>query len=234
MSEAQKDQTPAEGHKSETEAKGLLVAYTKILDIWKVQNENYFKRVQVAMGIIQVGLFFAVLKVLSPLPTSWREAILPMLLAVLGILSAHMWTELNEKQTQYMEFCRSNLRNIERRLSTLGVPLEYFTLESLVFGPAPNFDISPYSATLESIEVRKKKRCVIRFLWTQDQYPDPELTNDNIHSVSKVGGGMIFFENRIANGAKFAWYAIIVAVLLLSTNLGPFTVLLNSLIKISW
>ena len=214
MSEAQKDQSPAEGHKFETETNGLLVAYTKMLDIWKVQNENYFKRVQVAMGIIQVGLFLAVVKVLSPLPTSWREAILPVFLAVLGILSARMWTGLNEKQTQYMEFCRSNLRNIERRLSTLGVPLEYFTLESLVFGPAPNFDISPYSATLESVEVRKKKRCVTRFLWTQDRYPDPDLENDSIHSVSKVGGGMISFENRIAKGAVFAWLVVMVAVLL--------------------
>ena len=83
MSKAQKDQTPAEEHKSETEAKGLLVAYTKILDIWKVQNENYFKRVQVAMGIIQVGLFLAVLNVLSPLPTSWREA------SSLGVRDVH-------------------------------------------------------------------------------------------------------------------------------------------------
>lgn len=212
MEEVLIDHSHHEGHKPDDEAKWLLEAYAKVFDVWKVQNENYFKRVQVFMGIVQVGLLLAVLKGLEPLPTSWCEAFLPIFLVVLGIFSAYVWTVLNKKQRQYIEFCRRNLRNIEARLGILGVPLEYFTLESLVFGSAPNFNISPYSAKLESVQVRKKERCVTRFLWTQDTYPDPDSKSDRIYRVSKVSGGVISIEGRFAWGALFAWLLLMVVI----------------------
>jgi uncharacterized membrane-anchored protein len=63
----------------------------------KTPHDNYFKRVQVAMGVIQVGLFVAILKMLLPLPTTWTQAVLPITIAILGFVSGIMWVKLNGK-----------------------------------------------------------------------------------------------------------------------------------------
>jgi hypothetical protein len=218
MSEDEHDkQVPSTEHKMclkpEDQAKTLLDTYGKIMDVWKVQNDNYFKRVQVAMGIIQVGLFVAILKMLSPLPTTWTEAVLPIAIAILGLFSGIMWVKLNVKQIQYMEFCRRTLRNIENKLAKLQVPLEYFTLEALVFGPKRECR-PPYSASLQMVKAAGKDRAQLTFRWSGEKYPETDSGKKTLHSITRVSGGMVSFERRLAKSAVVLWVliALIIAI----------------------
>jgi hypothetical protein len=197
---------------SEDQAKTLLDAYGKIMDVWKVQNDNYFKRVQVAMGVIQVGLFVAILKMFFPLPTTWTQAVLPITIAILGFVSGIMWVKLNGKQIQYIEFCRRSLRNIESKLAMLKVPLEYFTLESIVFGPISECRL-PYSASIEKIiNASGKERSQITFRWSGEKYPDTDSHKKTLHSITRVSGGMVSFESWLAKGAVALWVLIAITL----------------------
>jgi len=206
--------------KPEDQAKDLLDAYGKILDIWKVLNDNYFKRGQVAMGIVQVGLFLTVVKMLSPPPTTSHQAVLPIVIAVLGVLSGIMWIRLNEKQIQYIEFCRRTLRNIENKLGELQVPLEYFTLEALVFGPHQECP-PPYSASREVLDLRKKKRSQLTFRWSGEKYPETDPNGKPLHSIARVSGGMVSFETHLARGAVVLW--VVIALTLITACSIPST-----------
>lgn len=186
--------------------KNLLNSYSKIIDVWKVNNDNYFKRVQIFMGLLQVGLFLTALKLLYPPPESFVAKLFPVFLGILGILSARMWIGLNKKQNQYLEFCRATLRNLESRLGSFGVPLEYFTSESLVFGPLREHPPTLCSAATETVEVRGKSRHMLRFCWSQESYPK---SGKGLHSISEVSGGMISYEKRIAQIAGWIWVFVI-------------------------
>jgi hypothetical protein len=197
----------------ENEARNLMDSYSKIFTQWKLHNDNYFKRVQVVMGILQVGLFLAVLRQLSPLPKSFAEGLIPIVLGILGILSALMWLKLNAKQGQYLEFCRRMLRNLEARLVKLGVPLEYFTAESFVFGPYREPPPELIAGVIEPVVLKRKKRHLLRFKWSNETYPDSK-DNKGPHSIVKVTGGLISFEKVLAKGALGVWIVVIVAILL--------------------
>jgi len=215
MSEEKYDapaKTQEENRTPKDEARDLLDAYAKTLEIWKVENENYFKRVQVAMGIIQISLFVALFKMVPPLPTAWPQAGLPMLLSILGAFSSYMWIGLNVKQSQYLEFSRRTLRNIEKRLSELRIPLEYFTLESLVFGPMCKVHHQPYSAHPEVDEASGKNRYQLTFQWSGEKYPEPDSRDRPLHSMSKVAGGMVLYEKRIAYGGLGMWLLLLVVL----------------------
>lgn len=196
----------------EDEVRNVMDSYGKIIDVWKVHNDNYFKRVQILMGLLQVGLFLALLKLLSPMPKSFAEAVIPTFLGILGIFSAGVWLRLNKKQSQYLEFCRTTLRNLEHRLGELGVPLEYFTCEALVFGPYRKQTPKLLSAAIETVEVAEKGRHKLIFGWSQELYPK---SGKGLHSISEVSGGMISCERRIAQIAVGVW-AFVIAVTLLA------------------
>jgi hypothetical protein len=49
-----KAQNPPPNQEKEMEA--FQYSYDKVLEIWKVQNENYFKRVQIIMAVLQAIL----------------------------------------------------------------------------------------------------------------------------------------------------------------------------------
>jgi len=196
----------------EGEVKNLMDSYGKILDVWKVHNDNYFKRIQIFMGLLQVGLFLAAFKLLFPLPKSFTEALIPVFLGIMGILSASMWIGLNKKQNQYLEFCRRTLRNLESRLGSLGVPLEYFTSESLIFGRHRECPPTLYSAATETVEVGGDKRHLLRFLWSEESYPESDEYK-GLHSITKVSGGMVWYERRLAQIARWVWVFVIVSAL---------------------
>ena len=185
----------------DAERNTILNAYRIQVDVWKVQNDNYFKRVQILMVVIQAALFTAALRFIPPKSEPWFEIVIPMVIAVLGIFSAHHWTSLNEKQNQYMEFCRRMLRNLESRLVELGVPLRYFTLEAHVFGPLRT-EITNSAGTSMGTE---GGRHVAHFTWSTENYPDPDKKEANIHELRKVGGGMIICEKEIAWGVLCIW-----------------------------
>lgn len=196
----------------EDEVKNLMDSYGKILDVWKVHNDNYFKRVQIFMGLLQVGLFLATLKLLFPLPKSFTEALIPIFLGIMGLLSASMWIGLNKKQSQYLEFCRRTLRNLESRLGSLGVPLEYFTTESLVFGRHRECPPTLYSAATETVEVGGDKRHLLKFVWSEEPYPESDEYK-GLHSITKVSGGMVSYEKRLAQIARWVWGLVIASAL---------------------
>lgn len=183
------------------EVKNLMDAYGKMLDVWKIHNENYFKRVQIFMGVLQVGLLLAATNSLLAKPSSLPEKLIPIFLGILGLGSAFVWIGLNRTQMQYLEFCRRSLRNLESKLAAHGVPLEYFVSESLVFGPYRELHSPLCSASSEGIGQGAKRQGRIRFHWSQEPYPDDEKAGVGDHSVHKVRGGMVSREKRVVCGA---------------------------------
>ncbi len=110
-------------------SKNYLDVYDRVLGIFKINNDNYFKRTQILMLVIQSALFIS-------FTSTWGDDIkwaLLGLISFLGILSAYAWFVSITRQGDYLEFCRCYLRNIEYRLVELGIPLEYFKNESKVF-----------------------------------------------------------------------------------------------------
>ncbi len=197
-------------HNINDEIKNCMDSYSRILDVWKVMNDNYFKRVQLFMGIIQVGLFLFALKLLSSPPVSREAVILSVFLGIMGLMSAIMWIGLNKKQTQYLEFCRRSLRNIESRFADLNIPLQYFTLESLVFhGHSDHKPLYSAEATIDN-PTGIKKRCWIKFCWSQERYPEPDDKDYKLHTMKTVSGGMVFFEKNIAKSAIVVWVLIVI------------------------
>lgn len=185
----------------DAERNSILDAYRIQLDLWKVQNDNYFKRVQILMVVIQVALFSAALRFVPVKSGSWFELVILVGIELLGVFSARHWSALNEKQNQYMEFCRRTLRNLESRLVELGVPLRYFTLEAHVFGPLRK-ELTSSAGTSVRTEGR---RHITHFDWSKEDYPDPDTKEAKIHELTRVGGGMIAFEKGIARGVIWVW-----------------------------
>ena len=198
----------------ENETRNLMDSYSKILDQWKLLNDNYFKRVQVMMGILQVGLLLAALRQLSLFPVSCADAFLRIFLGIIGILSAFVWVKLNTKQAQYLEFCKRILRNLEARLINIGVPLEYFTAESLIFGPYQEHPPKLSAGVIETVKLpNEKKRNLLRLKWSNETYPE---NNDpkGLHSIVRVNGGIASLERRLAHGAMCVWIVVVVGTIL--------------------
>jgi len=195
----------------ENEPKNLMDSYSKTMDQWKLLNENYFKRVQVMMGILQAGLFLAAFRQLSLFPKSCADVFLRISLGILGILSAFMWVKLYTKQAQYLELCKTILRNLEARLISIGVPLEYFTAESVIFGP---YRMNPPTLSGGKFEkVPNEKRNFLRLEWSKETYPESKDRN-GIQSIVKVTGGLVSLERRLAKGALCVWIFVVVFTLL--------------------
>ena len=113
--------------------------YDHVMDVFKLNNENYFKRTQILMILIQSVLFAALIKVIS---VKTIDAHNPELLSLsiggisfMGICAAFTWTTLVTRQHQLLEYCRWYMRWIEEQLFEEGVPLVYFKYESKIFAP---------------------------------------------------------------------------------------------------
>ena len=194
------------------ESRDLFDAYRFHLDVWKVQNDNYFRRIQVLMLAVQAALFAGTLKVIDLQWSVWIKMLVLAILALLGILSAKKWIALNEKQNQYIEFCRRTLRNMECRLIELGVPLCYFTLEAHVFGHLRNKIPDSTGVSIQE----ENSRHVVQFQWAGERYPDPDTRDTKkkcIHELAKVKGGILSDEKKIAESIIWVWSLVIVAIL---------------------
>lgn len=192
------------------ESRDILDAYRVHLDVWKVQNDNYFKRVQVLMMAIQAVLLAAALKVLDLEGRFCTQMLVLSILAGIGVISSLCWMHLNNRQNQYLEFCRRTLRNLEHRLAELGVPLRYFTLEAHVFGPLR--EKIPDSAG--TAVLKEGDRDVAEFAWARERYPDQdEDKKKSIHKLAKVGGGMKSFERGMARGILVLWALVLIGII---------------------
>ncbi len=151
-------------------SKNYLDVYDRVLGIFKLNNDNYFKRTQILMLVIQSALFIS-------FTSTWGDDIKWALLGLIsffGILSAYAWFVFITRQCDYLEFCKCHLRNIEYRLVELGIPLEYFKNESKVF-----YHGNP-----------------VHFKWSNDDFPHEvgrKVKGRMIGIEKKIAGLLIIF-----------------------------------------
>ena len=124
---------------NEERANNYLTAYDCVLKLFQMNNDNYFKRTQIVMIVIQSALFVAFTNVItkfvydSGTEIKWALFVVATLIIILGIILACVWLSFITRQGNYLEFGRCYLRGIESHLMELGIPLGYFTYESKVF-----------------------------------------------------------------------------------------------------
>ena len=171
------------------EIEGLKYSYDKTLEIFKIQNDNYFTRVQLLMVAIQGTLFWAASKaVFLEIKLLYIYGILTILIA-LGIFTAWLWNRIHTRQIQNLEFSRRFLRNLESRFSALDVPLKYFTSESLVFRP--------------------RERGIHTFGWSAEKYPD-KIDKKDVHSEERITRfGMVTYESFLPKVVLGVWILIL-------------------------
>lgn len=153
------------------EIANLKYSYDKALDIFRLHNDNYFKRTQIIMVAIQAGLFFVIIKLLTPIPVLPKELILPMIVILIGGAIAWAWGVLMTRQMQYMDLLKKYLRNLEAEFKKLDVPADYFNVEyatsSLtVKDPQPQI-------TTASVE-GPNGGMYVEFKWSKAKCPEPE------------------------------------------------------------
>ena len=196
------------------EKEDLKYSYDRLLDIWQVHNENYFKRVQIVMAVFQAVLFVAILKFIYPFPKSWSVLLVIIFISIIGISLSFLWLKLNERQAQYLEFCRRGIRNLESKLIDKNIPLEYFTTESIVFGPYKDTSPNTKGVRISIKTVNNKKKKFINFNWSKEYYPEDGPEGNKIHKIGKVKGGMVNFEKYLAYLVLFVWAFIIIIALI--------------------
>ncbi len=182
----------------------LLQVYGQVLQVYKVQNDVYFKRVQIFLPVLQGGLFVIVFKCLDQSDPRIAQAVLAIGASVAGGLCALAWLAQQRRTCDYMEFTRRHLRNIEVRLGKYGIPLAYFTTESVVFsdkGTTPGTSLG--GVCIKPIPDRKRRK--VKFEWSGDCFPS---------SGKRAKGGMMKIEKYLAYGAMVGWVLVLVAVIL--------------------
>lgn len=181
------------------EAKNCLDAYDRVLAIFKLNNENYFKRTQILMVFMQSALFIAFSKLIWRFDDMNKIMLFMSMMSVsiLGIMSAWIWYRLIIKQADYLEFCKSSLRNIECRLVNLGIPLEYFKGESQVF----HYGLP---------------HC---FRWSGERFPHSNRFREGKGIFShKVKGRLINIEKKIAFILCLIWIFLFLTIIVLGTE----------------
>lgn len=107
-----------------------LAAYDQVQKFYRLNNENYFKRTQLIMVVIQSALFLGLTKVLNDNGVVGKMWLISVI-SVLGILASYAWTEMIKRQRQRLELCRYYMRYIESQLP--GDFLRFCTYEAFVF-----------------------------------------------------------------------------------------------------
>lgn len=120
----------------ESKVEYLLAAYDRVYEVFRLSNENLFKRTNFYMVAFEAALFVAVFNTLSKIEANdWRcvHWILVAVASSLGMAVSCLWLAINKRQNNYIEFARFRLREIEANLLALGVPLTYFLDEQSVY-----------------------------------------------------------------------------------------------------
>lgn len=142
------------GKKEEIEY--LKYSYDKALDIFRLHNDNYFKRTQIIMIAIQAGFFFVIIKLLTPIPDSQKELIVPMIVTLLGFAVAWAWRVLMTKQMQYMMLLKKYIQNLEAKFVDLKLPIDYFSIEAAISQKFPKDYFETMTADIDDIKNPKK------------------------------------------------------------------------------
>jgi hypothetical protein len=123
-----------------------LETYKILHNHFNLGQEFYFKRTQILMFAIQIGLATAFIKILIAVfdksQTSYSTCSIselhPLHFALLvislsGIVFSFIWLTMIQRHWYVSEYCRCYLRYIEGRLMELDIPLAIFRVESAIF-----------------------------------------------------------------------------------------------------
>ena len=192
----------------------ILDSYKIALDIFKNHNDNYFKRVQIFMSALQVGVAVAFAKVIYPFPEplvreSSDEYVAAAFVAFLGCFFAFVWRTLGIRQGQYLEFSRHYLRNLEGKLkeTETGIPLDYFSLESEVFRLRNECKKTVEYTTAEIKFCDSRAYAVFRWITSNDK-EDKKYPKSKSAFHKKAEGGMVRVELYLAFGIAITWFGI--------------------------
>ncbi len=187
-----------------------LAAYERVLDIYKMNNDNYLKRTQIVMIVAQSAIFYAFVKVFTldadklksftSMNSTTLQGITLIMLATLGALSALVWIHFIVRQCNVLSLCKAYMRTIEDDLMRLGVPLGYWTYEGMVSHP------ESYNESELGILHNKGSRFFPSWL-----FPDES---------KHLKIGLTRIEKRIACFLFFLWTALLlgISVLLYTTH----------------
>ena len=118
---------------NDREVENWLAVYDQVQKFYRLNNENYFKRTQVLMVVIQSALFLSLTRLLGADDIQpVMRWVLSGVICVLGMLASWAWLEMIERQHQRLEFCRYYMRSIESHLEP-DVKLQFCTKEKQVF-----------------------------------------------------------------------------------------------------
>ena len=164
------------------------------------------------MTAIQAALLVAAITVLTKLPVGSLEYCLVFALATLGCLTSFAWGSMIRRTRSFLELSVRTLRNLEAELGEYGVPLQYFTLESHIFGPKP-FSDRGFPLTEMTAD---GKNGIVSFTSSKEQFPDSE--GPFRKPLAKSGG--IILDARLATVALVVWLLAVVIDLLFLFGIG--------------
>lgn len=197
----------------------LKYSYDKALDIFKLLNDNYFKRVQIVMVALQAGLFIALMRLLSPLPGSWKDFPLPIIVTILGLCIAWIWDTLMIRQMQYMMLIKNYIQNIEAKFVELELPIDYFNVEASISKRFRKNHFKTITADIVNVENRKKDGKywkLARFKWSKGECPLTDEDTEKYHKVGASRGNIVSIERLMSMGAIILWIVLLIWIIILS------------------
>lgn len=181
-----------------TNREACLNAYERVLKIYELGLADYFKRTQILMVVIQSVMFLAFGKLvqtslidppngLGENGNEWASFIMLISLQFIpaaGVCFALTWSELIKRRYQYVDCYRWYLRDLECRLVSLGIHLDYFSVESRIFrlGHAP-----------------------LRSRWSGEVFP-PRDSDDTENRRPKPIGGLMSLDMGIPKVLSYVWF----------------------------
>ena len=127
------------GSEKENEIKHWQYAYEKVCEHLNLIHDHYFKRTQILMFTIQIGLATAFIKLLVTDFTNPNLLLCKLqayyvfcVISFLGVVFCFIWLLMIKGHWEGLEYCRCYMRYIEGHLMKLGVPLAVFRAESVI------------------------------------------------------------------------------------------------------
>lgn len=220
------------------EIENLKYSYNQTMDIFRMNNDNYFKRIQVIMVVLQAGLFVAFMRLVSPIPSSWNNFPMPIIVTVLGAFIAVLWIVFMDKQKQYLELLKRHLRNLEMEFKSRNVPLDYFTIESAVaFKDIEEEIVQKINEDIKGKEIKMDSNgnYYVSFKWSGHRYPDSKkqiqskraievqwfakyaqrvgIGKYNVHEIDNVKGGLVKTEEWLSKGTFWFWSILFILLI---------------------
>jgi len=169
-------------------------AYERAQEFYRLDNENYFKRTQILMVVIQSALFLSLVTLYSVDDDILERALWGILaVSILGCLASFAWALLTKRQHQRLELCRYYMRYIESKLKGCNddAPEGFCIYEKAVF-----YDFGKRNVQLEPLGEEKVPKSI----------------------TEKITGPVRGIESGTAYALLFLWALIGVAALMFAAG----------------